>query len=67
MFRVISKKGGCLPKERPEEIIREFISGKTDVKGIYTDYHGVGILDTHDYTIIVETFPPRTVKYEVKI
>jgi hypothetical protein len=26
----------------------------------YTDYHGIGILDTDLFMVIVETFPPRT-------
>ena len=29
----------------------------------YSDYHGIGVLDTDLFMVIVETFPPRTEPY----
>jgi hypothetical protein len=60
------KKGGIIPHKRIEEIVISFLSGNSDIMGIYSELHGVGILDTKDYIAIVETFPPRTEPFILK-
>ena len=60
MSRLIVKKGGTIHHRNPEDLVISFLSDNSDIIGIYSELHGVGILDTKDYVAIVETFPPRT-------
>lgn len=65
--RIIPKQGFEAPVGKSaEDIIKDGLEGKYG-SCVYSDYHGVGILDTKKFIVVHGTFPTLTEEKRVKI